>query len=103
MTCKDCIYYAKGCEFVPSDLDSDVFDYCRKGITDEIPDIEERCNDFENKTDWVKVVRCKDCKLSSEPKTVSRYELYCNNYDVRFCVKEQKIVCRTHFCSYGER
>lgn len=62
MTCKDCLYYAKGCEFIPSDLDSDVFDYCRKGITDEIPDIEERCNDFENKTDWVKVVRCKDCK-----------------------------------------
>ncbi len=52
--------------------------------------------------DVVEVVRCKDCKLSSEPKAVSRLDLYSNNYDVRFCQKEQKLVCGTHFCSYGE-
>ncbi len=52
--------------------------------------------------DFEGVVRCKDCNLSSEPKSVSRYDLYCNNYDVRFCEKEQKMVCGTHFCSYGE-
>lgn len=56
----------------------------------------------ENK-ELVEVVRCKDCKLSSEPKTVSRYDLYCNDYDVYYCEKEQKIVRGTHFCSYGER
>ena len=51
--------------------------------------------------DVVEVVRCKDCKLSSELKTASRYDLYCNGYDVYYCEKEQKIVCGTHFCSYG--
>ena len=59
--------------------------------------------DFKNKGDFVEVVRCRDCKSSSEPKTVSRLGLYCNNYDVRFCEKEQKIVSANHFCSYGER
>ena len=49
----------------------------------------------------VEVTRCKDCKLSSAPKAVSRHDLYCNDYDVRFCEKEQKIVCGTHFCSHG--
>lgn len=53
--------------------------------------------------DVVEVVRCKKCKYSSEPKQVSRLELYSNNYDVCFCEKEQKIVCGTHFCSHGER
>lgn len=51
--------------------------------------------------DVVEVVRCKDCKSSSEPTSVSRHDLYCNNYDVCYCEKEQKIVCGTHFCSYG--
>lgn len=26
----------------------------------------KRCNDFETKTDWVEVVRCKDCKYRGE-------------------------------------
>ena len=61
------------------------------------------CKDFKNKSDFVEVVRCKKCKYSSEPKQVSRLELYSKNYDVCFCEKEQKIVCGTHFCGYGER
>ncbi len=47
------------------------------------------------------VVLCRDCASSSKPKSLSRYDLYCNNYDVRFCEKEQKLVCGTHFCGYG--
>ena len=61
MTCKDCIHYNACSGFTPTDLDRDVFDYCRKGITDEIPDIEERCSSFDDKADFVEVVRCKDC------------------------------------------
>ena len=53
--------------------------------------------------DMVEVVRCKDCNKSSEPTSVSRYDLYCNNYDVRFCERDKKIVCGTHFCGYGEK
>ena len=98
MTCKDCIHYC----------------WCKDTIADENwnedapKEIKELfspvgCENFKNKADFVEVVRCRDCKSSSEPKTVSRLGLYCNNYDVRFCEKEQKIVSANHFCSYGER
>lgn len=53
--------------------------------------------------DVVEVIRCKDCKLSSESKTASRYDLYCYGYDVYYCEKEQKIVSGSHYCSYGEK
>lgn len=82
MTCKDCIHYG----------------ICIFHLTGNEW---SKCFHFKNKADVVEVVRCKDCELSSEPKSVSRLELYINNYDVRFCEKEQKIVCGTHFCSYG--
>lgn len=52
---------------------------------------------------YTEVVRCKDCIHSSQPRSVSRLDLYCNNYDVLSCDKEQKIVSGTHFCSYGEK
>ena len=55
MTCKDCIHYEACGGFIPTDLDQDVFDYCRKGIADEIPNIEERCSCFMDKADVVEV------------------------------------------------
>lgn len=55
MTCRDCFCYNRCSGFIPSDLNKDVFDYCAKGKTDEIPDIEERCVDFKNKADFVEV------------------------------------------------
>lgn len=61
------------------------------------------CQYYKIKEDVVEVVRCKDCKLSSKPKAASRYDLYCNDYDVYYCEKEQKIVRGIHYCSYGER
>ena len=54
-TCKDCLHYEVCGGFTPTDLDADVFDYCRKGNTDEIPDIEERCGSFKNKADYAPV------------------------------------------------
>lgn len=53
MTCKDCIHYEMCGGFIPSDLDRDVFDYCREGRTDEIPDIEERCTNFKDKSRYI--------------------------------------------------
>ena len=53
--CKDCIHYDVCGGFIPSDLDRDVFDYCKKGKTEEIPDIDERCNSFKNKADFAEV------------------------------------------------
>lgn len=55
-TCKDCLHYEIGCSFTPTDLDCDVFDYCRKGISDEIPDIEKRCDGFKDKAEYAPVV-----------------------------------------------
>lgn len=65
-TCKECLHYEVCSGFTPTDLDRDVFDYCRKGITEEIPDIEKRCSDFKNAADVVEVVRCKDCEHYDE-------------------------------------
>lgn len=50
MTCKECYHYDACAGYLPSDLDKDVFDYCAKGIADEIPDIEERCSSFKDKS-----------------------------------------------------
>ena len=73
-----------------------------EGYLDCIEDAKESINNLAT-TDVVEVVRCKNCKLSSEPKAVSRLDLYSNNYDLCFCQKEQKLVCGTHFCSYGAK
>ena len=55
MICKDCIHYDMCDGFIPSDLDKDVFDYCREGRTDEIPDIEERCTSFKDKSRYIEL------------------------------------------------
>lgn len=93
MTCKDCFHYKACSGFTPTDLDQDVFDYCRKGIADEIPDIEERCSCFTDKADVVEVVRCKDCVFAKE----GFYEgdIYCKLNDIS--------ASKDSFCSYGER
>ena len=62
MTCKDCLHNGVCGGFTPTDLDRDVFDYCRDGRTDEIPDIEERCNHFQNKSRFIEV----PCKVGDK-------------------------------------
>lgn len=92
----DCLYYPVCFDFQGNICDKDLDRFIDYRMTSD-----GLCEHFKNKADVVEIVRCKNCKLSSEPKSVSRLELYCNNYDVRFCEKEQKIVCGTHFCSHG--
>lgn len=55
MNCKQCIHYDMCGGFTPTDMDSDVFEYCREGRTDEIPDIEERCNSFKDKSRFIEL------------------------------------------------
>ena len=93
-TCKDCLHIDACSGFTPTDLDADVFDYCRKGNTDEIPDIEERCGSFKNKADYTEVVRCKDCKFY---KKWSDRSIFCNKH---ICFLGMNV---DSFCSYGER
>lgn len=85
--CKDCVHY----------------EACSDWSVEPIDTIVKNCCHFKNKADFVEVVRCKDCNLSSKPKSASRYDLYCYNYDVRFCERDKKLVSGKHFCSYGER
>ena len=53
MTCKDCIHNEVGCEYTPTDLDKDIWEYCANGKSEDIPNIEERCEDFKNKANFV--------------------------------------------------
>jgi hypothetical protein len=75
MTCKDCISY----------------EVCENGQWYETP-----CVHFKNKADFVKVVRCKDCKYGEVDDTDFPNQYLCNHSGCDW--NEGK-----HFCSYGER
>lgn len=51
----------------------------------------------------IKIVRGKECARSTAVKNCSRYDLYVNNYDVRWCNEYMKIVCGSHYCGFGLR
>lgn len=53
MTCKDCIHHDICLGYLPSDLDKDVWDLCVQGKADEIPNIEERCDQFKDKSKFI--------------------------------------------------
>lgn len=77
--CGDCLYF--GC--------------CSKYVDPEetFPEI-GGCHRFENKAEYVKVVRCKDCK-SGRVRPYSDDVIYCRVMGCAFKAE--------HFCSYGER
>lgn len=83
--CGDCIYYPICGQWVE---ESETF-----------PEIEGGCKVFKSKSDFVEVVRCRDCK-------------YCESHICGF-VGEKLLSCsylpeayaveQNHFCGYGER
>ena len=97
-TCKECLHNGVCGGYLVSDLDKDVWDYAAKGKTDEIPDIEERCNSFKSTADVVEAVRCKDCKYQDD---CARQMVH----TTRDYVLEQNISTynKVDFCSYGKR
>lgn len=99
MTCKDCLHYDVCGGYTPTDLDRDVFDYCREGRADEIPDIEEWCSGFKDKSCFPEVVRCGGC-IWWEERDRNGFVGRCNNplngLTNEFSDDED-------FCSYGER
>ena len=106
MTCKECFHYNACSGFTPTDLDQDVFDYCRKGIADEIPDIEERCSCFLSSSDVVEVVRCKDCKHCSKLEKIIPVCSHEKNVLITESAPKRVhmlVVDNYHYCSYGER
>ena len=89
-TCKECLHIGVCPGFLPSDLDKDVWSYCREGRTDEIPDIDKRCNEFKDRSRFVEVVRCRDCAVPHNKWTG------CPNLNGLIPPPE-------HFCARGER
>ena len=95
-TCKDCFHYEACSGFKPTDLDKDVWCYCKMGIPEEIPDIDRRCDSFKDSNSWAEVVRCKDCKHYDKD------ALWCNKNSYAFG-EEYHNWYSEDFCSYGER
>lgn len=100
MTCKDCIGY----EFCSIGRDEDTVFY---GKDIACNDVEDLCRYFKNKADFVKVVRCKDCKQFSEniegTRPIEGADGKCfirmvHSIDTQYCG-----VCYDDYCSYGER
>ena len=80
-TCKDCISFAE-C------LDFDCTPYY--GLDSACNNVEQLCESFKNKADFVEVVRCGNCKHSNEDGTICHYNV-------------GRAVEPEHFCSYGVR
>lgn len=107
MTCKECLHYEACNDFTPTDLDKDVWHYCKEGRSDEIPDIEERCSSFKDSTNYVEVVRCKSCKHWIKADNGSwlmagRTDGACQRL-MGIHLSERYMTEGDHFCSYGER
>lgn len=90
MTCKDCLYWARCHSRI-----SYVMDYDETGK--EITDIENHCKGFVDKSRYVEVVRCKDCKHFCP------YEGEEHKGDCEELVGLESCVYEDDFCSYGER
>lgn len=75
MTCKDCIH-----------------EYCCKyDRFFGVDEVENKCNYFKNKTDFMEVVRCEKCTHSK-------------SYPMRIiCHRFGRDVNENGFCSYGQR
>lgn len=60
-----------------------------------VDDVENKCNYFKNKADFVEVIRCKDCERRNTE--LCHMGFYNTNGEFMCLVKG------TDFCSYGER
>ena len=93
MTCKDCIHYEV------CDWDKDKYD---KSIITSFPNCDEKsCGLFQNKADFVEVVRCEKCTRSVD------YEgrIMCNKFGHKFQGEWYGLRATTkdHFCGHGIR
>lgn len=93
MTCKDCLHF-KVCEYEGIYFE----DWAIEASSAD--GIEDLCPQFENKADFVEVVRCKNCGYSYGTFT----EMYCKMHTVSsFDGGEDAEVDADDFCSYGKR
>lgn len=84
MTCRDCISFAECLEYESTPY---------YGLDAACNNVEELCENFKNKADFVEVVRCKDCN-----KTIGR-----SITGDRLCVVHEISVPDDYYCASGER
>lgn len=79
-TCKNCLYYEKLCfhTLEPHEL--------------------KLCKDFKDKSNFIEVVRCKNCKNSTRWKNTEDEKMV-----QRYCHIHSKFTGDNHYCSYGEK
>jgi hypothetical protein len=85
-SCKDCLHYDACGNVVVKTIEQ----FANTTI------IQRVCNDFKDRTKYVEVVRCEDCKWVEKGKD---YEAYCNHWESGLFAD----VKADDFCSYGER
>ena len=92
MTCEDCIHYSVCYDVIKSSI--------RLPFDDTMP-ADNFCLTFINKSDYVKVVRCKDCKYWNEREMECKNDYVATDneggasFSLNFYLDD--------FCSYGER
>lgn len=85
MTCKDCIHYEV------CDWDKDKYD---KSIITSFPNCDKKnCGLFQNKADYVEVVRCCECK----------HNITTSDIQVYYCKERNLYTDKRGFCHCGER
>lgn len=87
MTCKNCIHYEPCFEY------GNILDPIHGGVV---------CDSFKPNTDYVEVVRCKDCEHYHREKesTICDYD-YCDI--LYYCDGSHRTACEEDYCSYGKR
>ena len=90
MTCNDCIHQ-----------------YCCKyDRFFGVDEVENKCNYFKNKADFVEVVRCKDCKHWAKMRYDTLLERSfgdCHNDDTPFHCETRPCTNGDYYCGSGER
>ena len=90
MTCKDCVHYEdcltdERTQYYSTTVDCDV--------------VENNCNFFINKADFVEVVRCKDCDYR-EP--IDERISYKRKHPMH-CILKSALTADDDYCKYGRR
>lgn len=99
MTCKNCLHY-DAC------LDNQVCGEFEFVTNVDYEDMKEWCGSFQNKADFMEVVRCEKCKhwhKSSIKGILGDAIGYCHNVDFPFNCEHRPCMRSNDFCSYGER
>ena len=94
MTCKDCIHDGV-CHLQEMSTGLELEEYIK----------EFGCEDFKNKADFVKVVRCKDCKYYKATGRLGEFDesMGVCKKEVSFYDDEPKEVLSVDFCSGGKK